>query len=995
MSGTTTTLIPSDNKKTAGGLSLSPRAKPEEILSKRTQNFARFKHDIESVRINKFPKMVLLFTEFLSQTFRESLRRQAIALSQQVNPPRFPGNPAEISILDILTTNGIYDYIMEQTYPLPQRTEDVELYKIKLKEHSDDMKTRKQHGEELFAYILTHLAEDSHAAVTTHPKFKAVQQAFNVAGLWIIIEEKHVGGDSNLANKKALREMLATKERFPCYELYVQEVTSLINQIKLGRGVVDEQEISDAIIDATKARLGLKDPEITKYVVPASEGRLPPYDVLLNDFMKYIRALESNPKADATITEQPDKDPNQAYAVASTPFKKAGGGESANGGSSKPEKYCKNHPWATNHTTAECRSNRSSEKKSDDPKNKTQNSSEKSQRGRGRRNYKNRNKGEGGAQVSFVDILESYEEEAYIAIVEERGDEDDDDSIPDLLTISSDADDDFRDDVDINEATDAQHDDMVDTLIEFFRERPSDGDALPSLEHLYPEPANDTTGAIHHAFVGRIVEPEARELILDLGANVGITHDTDLLVDHRRMAPGSTSVRGVHGQAKQATHCGQLGQINLGRAMVLPGANTELCSLPALLQAHPDAICIGTTDNFTVYAPENAPHLRDEIIALVQRQSKVLVSADRNPVSKLFTFQMNGPNIVHDDAASIALPATAITSDDPEFDPEAIFRRSQPALQSVPMVSSRNYTAEERRRAMAVRILHKERGHPSDAVMATALDAHAYGNCPYTSADLRAANDIYGPCDACRQGKATWPEDHHPYQGPTSDIAVGEVLHMDVSYFNEGATFLKGGKVTLVSVEHTTDKTHVRHLPSKDANKALYPALRDIVAWYRKYGHTVRELRCDPESCFAALGPLLARDGMRLVLLPPGIHDKITERKVRDIRACMRCIKADLAFELPARLHGELCSAVVDTLGTIPNSKTAPRSPDEILTGAKPVLPRVPIPWGTPVLATDPMVEPIAPSLLFSVTMVWLWGSFRPTRGVCTFRLTKFWSARR
>lgn len=949
MSGSTTH-IPS-LKTAAGGSSATPRAKPEEVLSKTAQNFSRFKSDLENLRASSFPKFQDMFIQFLNPTFRESLKREAILLGQGPDAARFPfpGNPAEISHLDIVTTPGFYEYIFNKAFPRPERGEDVELYQVLLREHSDEMKARKSQGEKLFAYILTHLAEDSHAMVVTHGKFKTVQQNFNVAGLWMIIEEKHVGGESNLANKDKLRALRATKENFPCYEQYVETAISLVNQIKLGRGVVDEQELSKSIIDATEARLGPKDHYITQYAVAASEGRLPSYDVLLSEYMKYIQSIEG--KTVSTATES-DKDPNQAYVAASVPP------ENKTSGAGRTEKHCKNHPWATSHTTAECRANQQAEKKnSRDPRNKDQKSNNKKQRGRGRQQSKNPS---AAPVVSFADILEDYcgdDNEAYVVVVEERCVEThpDEEDMPALEEVADSLVPSIAP-VEIAEATAEQRDQLLGTIMEFHQENCIMGDAaLPALEYLY-EPKTDQTlfsGSLHHAFAGRAVDLRDRELILDLGANVGITHDTELLVDHRRIAPGTTAVRGVHGQAKQATHCGQLGTLNLGRAMVLPGANTELCSLPALLETHHDAICIGTTDNFTVYVPgPDATALLAEVLSLVQSKAKVLVSANRNPDSKLFTFHMHGPDIVYDDR--VALPAMCIASDDPDFDPDALSRRAQPALQSVPMVSPRNYTAEERRRAMAVRILHKERGHPSDAVLATALDAHAYGNCPYTSADLRAANDIYGPCDACQQGKATWPEDHHPNQGPTPAIAIGELLHMDISFFNEGATYLRGGKFTLISVEHLTAKIHVRHLPSKEATKVLYPAVMDIVGWYRKYGHVVKKIQCDPESCFAALGPLLARDGVELVLLPPGIHDKITERQVRDIRARMRCTKADLAYEPPALLHGELCSSIVALLGGTPNSKTTPRSPDEILTGVKPVLPSVPIPWGTPVLATDP-----------------------------------------
>ena len=74
--------------------------------------------------------------------------------------------------------------------------------------------------------------------------------------------------------------------------------------------------------------------------------------------------------------------------------------------------------------------------------------------------------------------------------------------------------------------------------------------------------------------------------------------------------------------------------------------------------------------------------------------------------------------------------------------------------------------------------LHENVGHPCDAVLGAVLDSGSFAGTDLTSADLRVARILYGPCDACIEGKMTASREltSNAYR----DSGVGHTMYWDL-----------------------------------------------------------------------------------------------------------------------------------------------------------------------------------------------------------------------
>jgi hypothetical protein len=89
--------------------------------------------------------------------------------------------------------------------------------------------------------------------------------------------------------------------------------------------------------------------------------------------------------------------------------------------------------------------------------------------------------------------------------------------------------------------------------------------------------------------------------------------------------------------------------------------------------------------------------------------------------------------------------------------------------------TTEHFTPRARKRALAVLDLHENVGHPCDAVFGEALDGGCFSGIDLTSADLRVARILYGPCDACIEGKMTAPRE--PTSTNYRDSGVGHTIY--------------------------------------------------------------------------------------------------------------------------------------------------------------------------------------------------------------------------
>jgi hypothetical protein len=238
----------------------------------------------------------------------------------------------------------LVDKLIDDEYKRPEKLRneiDIQ-YGIRLKEWSIQRMRRLEHARALYHYIILHLQDDSAAKLAATPQWPTISSTFNPIALWILIESTHIGGESNLANKAKLRGLKATY--FASYEEYTTAVLFLIRDITLGRGLVDQQEISYYVLQGTKALLGESHPEITKYNVAASTSTLPDYNHLLRDFGQFIRATpnlyrttQKTQPSPMASQESLSNDPNMALVATKTDYK-----------------WCDIHR-AKSHNTAECK----------------------------------------------------------------------------------------------------------------------------------------------------------------------------------------------------------------------------------------------------------------------------------------------------------------------------------------------------------------------------------------------------------------------------------------------------------------------------------------------------------------------------------------------------------------------------------------------------------------------------------------------------------------
>jgi hypothetical protein len=143
-------------------------------------------------------------------------------------------------------------------YPEPgadDPNEPREMLRHRLSIWRDDAQKRKEHNEELFNWIMQHLAPDSYTLITVPgDRYQQMQRDSNVFVLWLLLEEYHTGMDSFTQSKRALMQTKATRKLFPEFTNYSDFVYTNVAQLETGRIPVDPQDISTWVLDATAVR---------------------------------------------------------------------------------------------------------------------------------------------------------------------------------------------------------------------------------------------------------------------------------------------------------------------------------------------------------------------------------------------------------------------------------------------------------------------------------------------------------------------------------------------------------------------------------------------------------------------------------------------------------------------------------------------------------------------------------------------------------------------
>jgi hypothetical protein len=304
--------------------------------------------------------------------------------------------------------------------------------------------------------------------------------------------------------------------------------------------------------------------------------------------------------------------------------------------------------------------------------------------------------------------------------------------------------------------------------------------------------------------------------------------------------------------------------------------------------------------------------------AIMDKDNRMLVKFDYDPADHFYkvkvdhAFDFMDPNrkAKPPESASTALPNAVIGAGDNQFD------------------SVMYFSAEQRRRAALVPPIHIALNHLSDAALVEAVNSPSLMNCPISAEDVANARIIYGQCKDCLEGKPL------PIKGSNSTldkmdiIAPGQLLHVDIVFISKIPH--------LFCVDDFCNYMNLIRMASK-RKEALEHALLALVLFYRSHLKVVRCISSDHEAVFLSCESFLQLHGATYRARIPGEHEVDAERGMRTIREAMRVKQLELAgeYELPEPFLSFLAMDCVNTRNYIPNSRSSPRMPEEIVTGGK------------------------------------------------------------
>ena len=253
------------------------------------------------------------------------------------------------------------------------------------------------------------------------------------------------------------------------------------------------------------------------------------------------------------------------------------------------------------------------------------------------------------------------------------------------------------------------------------------------------------------------------------------------------------------------------------------------------------------------------------------------------------------------------------------------------------------YTLDQQKRAQEAIQLHQALRHPSDKALGALLRSPSMINSGISPVDLANARAIWGPCPHCLEGKPLPHEGTHKTFDPGGEPQKpGELLHVDIVYID--------GRPRLFAVDHVTGYMSLIIMNSK-SKENVQIAYEKIINAYRANLKVVRMISSDHEATLKSCESFLNEKGVIIALRIPYEHEKVAERSVRMLREKMEVTRRELPYALPPELFDALAVEVVRCCNAIPNAKTVPYTPNELVTDSKlNYLTDIQVPFGMPVL---------------------------------------------
>jgi hypothetical protein len=362
------------------------------------------------------------------------------------------------------------------------------------------------------------------------------------------------------------------------------------------------------------------------------------------------------------------------------------------------------------------------------------------------------------------------------------------------------------------------------------------------------------------------------------------------------------SAVGIVGEQAKITHTGMHPCKYVGKVYCSKDVKVNLMSVPVMMD-----------NGCTIDGAKENMHIRDPTGAVVfhgKRNKRGLYVCPLNP------------------AQAHAFPATV--KEEEEFD----FKTMKPGMSEGEFYRfvHGHYTQEERKRATEAWVLHGTMGHMGRKALGDALENGLYAGCNLTRRDVDNAYKLFGGCNACLEGKYQLPSEPPSETEPCP--SVGHTLNVDLYIYR--VTTLGGYNYVVIATDQKSGA--ILHAPiKKKTAECVLEGIMRIVGSLNKFQHKVHKIVFDSEAVFLAMEPRVAVKGISCGYTPAGLHNKPVERAMQTLKAKMRSMKADLDYELPKHLYGELMSAAVTAINSTPNTRSGPNAtPFQLITLKRP-----------------------------------------------------------
>ena len=236
------------------------------------------------------------------------------------------------------------------------------------------------------------------------------------------------------------------------------------------------------------------------------------------------------------------------------------------------------------------------------------------------------------------------------------------------------------------------------------------------------------------------------------------------------------------------------------------------------------------------------------------------------------------------------------------------------------------FTKRQRERAA---IYHHDHahclGHVHHDRIIQALRVGILTNVPYTEADVRNAQVIYGPCAYCSRTKGT----KHTQLGTYPDYPSSPGEHLAGDLFTIMGILFSIITCRLVKLRCVT------RLRNKGASEVTR-AVREAVDIWKGYGGRPRFLSWDQEPALVhSASEIWAQHSLRLRFTTPDAHERVAERDVRTIKEHVYASILSLQHAVDEEMVEGLVRDVTTLLNFLPNSELPAASARTALDGER------------------------------------------------------------